>query len=808
MLHRLKISTKLAILVAIPLVSLILLGLIAAQTLQQVRIGGDAYGRIVQRKDLIADVQTPALHLVEANLLAHRLETALLDPSLAPEGGPVVPENAIDELEIAYNDRLANWQERLDPNDPITKQLFAQVDSSGQAFWRLYHDQFLPAFDTANASITSLGATATDEQLLALLDPATLELHDLNAAYEAHEEQIDQLVAMANSDLERQEQAADDLTREQAMLLGFAGLAIVALVAAAGSLMARSIGGPLRSLTAAVNEAATVGLPELVQTVRDLPVGAALPEPPPMQVRGGEEIKQLAASFESLRNNAMQLAAGESQLRQSVSSMFINLGRRNQNLLNRTLNFITTLEESERDPESLDNLFRLDHLVTRMRRNAESLLVLAGTEASRTWSQPVDVGDIVRGALSEIEAYDRINIPALEPVEVRGNVAADVSHMLAELLENATTFSPPSAAVTVIGKYAHDGYLLCVSDNGIGMTQKELREANLRLDQASKFDTSPMMVLGLFVVSRLALRHGIQVQLTESPAEGVTAKVKLPLALLEGADLADHLRPAENDEADATSTTSTAAGTSSDTATDLPVAAEPPAGLLALGTDVATAFGADADPSIDAPAAPSTAAPTPPRGPQAPRATAAAPDVAATPVPSTTAAQHAVEASAPTARAGLTRRSRGAQRPDTGPEAAALQPAAPTENRSPDQVRSALSAFQGGVEYGRTVDQPAEQSEPAQATQPAAVASPASVPAPATTEAVEATAAAPAAQPAKASLSRRVKGAHMFDTGPTSEEGPISPSRSAEDVRSALSRFQQGQHQAETDATAPDNGNQ
>ena len=396
-------------------------------------------------------------------------------------------------------------------------------------------------------------------------------------------------------------------------------------------------------------------------------------------------------------------------------------------------------------------MFRLDHLVTRMRRNAESLLVLAGTEASRTWSQPVDVGDIVRGALSEIEAYDRIDISALEPVEVRGNVAADVSHMLAELMENATTFSPPSAAVTVIGKYTHDGYLLCVTDNGIGMTQKELREANLRLDQASKFDTSPMMVLGLFVVSRLALRHGIQVQLTESPAEGVTAKVKLPLALLEGANLADHLRPAENDEAGA--------------------------------------FGVEADPSIDAPAAPSTAAPTPQAGSQAPSTTAPAPAAvpAGAPAPSTMAVQPAVEAPAPPAKAGLTRRSRGAQRPDTGPEAAALQPAAPTEDRSPDQVRSALSAFQGGVEYGRTVDQPTERSEPAP-SEPG--------------QATEAT------QPAKASLPRRVKGAHMFDTGPTSEEGPISPSRSAEDVRSALSRFQQGQHQAETDATAPDNGNQ
>ncbi|MCC6434976.1 MAG: hypothetical protein IT196_08115 [Acidimicrobiales bacterium] len=877
MLQRLKISRKLAILVAIPLLSLVLLGLISAQTLQQVRIGGEAYGRIVDRKDLIADVLPPPLYLVEANLNVHRI-VAVASYGTANAGNEVDNLAAdLDKRETQYNDRLAAWKEHLDPADPVTKQLVDQVDVAGQDFWRIYHEEFTPTLEAFRAATAggdpAQAAPPSPDQFVAQFAPLTAQLEALNAAFSSHKDRVETLVAMAQTDLELQEQAADELTRQQMLLLAGTALAIVCIVAAAGSLMARSISGPIRALTEAANEAATSSLPELVKTVRELPAGAELPEMPPLRVAGSEEIKQLSASFESLRNTAVQLAAGESQLRQNVSSMFVNLGRRNQNLLNRTLNFITSLEENERNPETLDNLFRLDHLVTRMRRNAESLLVLAGTETTRTWSQPVEIGDIVRGALSEIEAYDRVDIGGLEPVDVRGNAAADVSHMMAELLENATTFSPPSAPVSVIGKYAHDGYLLSITDNGIGMTAKELRDANERLSQAGKFDTSPLMVLGLFVVSRLALRHGIQVRLAESPAEGVTAKVKLPLELLEGAN------PEQFDVAP-----------DEDFAPEEPaapevVAAEAPSALLGLGGALAAEFGGET-PATPLPATPTVpgAAPVTARrqpgattdpngaGPGSNPAPAApvAPAAPATPVPDPANASIApappaaaapaapVAPVAPVAKTpkGLTKRSRGAQMPDTGPEAdeTADQPLA--DGRSPDAVREALSSFQGGVEYGRHEDQlgatPADQAvtvEPAAPMEPVApvasvepvapVAPVASVEpvAPVHVETNLDAAAVPAdakpalakrskpsstvdkpagtaeagsapAAPAKGGLARRVKGANMFDTGPATEQSSV-PTRSADEVRSALSSFQLGQSQAAKEqGNQPDSGNQ
>ncbi len=801
MLRRLKISTKLTVLAAIPLISLIMLGLIAGQTLQQVRIGGAAYGRIIDREQLIADVEHPRLFLVQSNLDVHRLQAIALDPALAPEGGPEAIIAELADHETIYNDALEDWRKRLDPNDPVTNQLFEHVDASGKEFWRIYRDEFLPPWQSAQPQLTAL-AGADHAAWYAAIAPTTNQLHILNGAYAAHEAQVEQLVAMAETDLARQEQAANDLTRDQVLLLMIVGGAIIAVVTFIAVVMARSIGRPIKRITAEVEHAATVGLAEMVQTVRELPAGSPLPELSPLQVAGGPELRQLATSFDSLRASAVQLAAGEAQIRQSVSSMFVNLGRRNQNLLNRTLNFIAQLEESERDPESLDNLFRLDHLVTRMRRNAESLLVLAGHDATRTWSQPVDVGDIVRGALSEIEAYDRIDITNLEPVEVRGNTAADISHMLAELMENATTFSPPSAAVSVIGKYVHDGYLLCVTDNGIGMTDKEMTDANRRLLNADKFDLSPMMVLGLFVVSRLALRYGIQVQLTESPAEGITAKVKLPISLLEGADLADRLPPAEGTESDGSPVTEPSLG----------------AAPFVEPTPITTA------PSTPVPVASTVPAPV-----QATTIQAPAPAPAIQPVATVAAA-----ATAPTAGSGadarpiadadadLPRRRRGANMPDTGPSATPTGVESAPVERSPQAVRSALSAFQGGVQFGRVVDE--IQREPT-TTSPASDSNahdasaqrrpdPASTPAPAAVTAAEPAATPAALEPqpvpaaASPALSKRVKGAQMIDTGRALEDIPVSPARSADEVRSSLSRFQQGQHQASNDVASPEIGKQ
>ncbi|MDQ1424100.1 MAG: hypothetical protein QOD72_1598, partial [Acidimicrobiaceae bacterium] len=249
-----------------------------------------------------------------------------------------------------------------------------------------------------------------------------------------------------------------------------------------------------------------------------------------------DEFADLARALNSMQDTSVRLATQQARMRRNVSEMFANLGRRNQGLLNRTISLISELEQSERDPKMLEDLFRIDHLTTRIRRNAESLLVLAGSDQNRMWSKPIEIGDVIRTALSAIESYDRVDFDQVQPVQLRGNVVNDVAHLFAELIENATNFSPPSTRVTIVGKLLHDGYVLSIIDQGLGMSPQELEDNQGRIDEVNSFDMAPSKVLGLNVVGRIAFRLGISVRLTESPSDGVTAKVRLPFSLIDGRD--------------------------------------------------------------------------------------------------------------------------------------------------------------------------------------------------------------------------------------------------------------------------------
>ena len=263
----------------------------------------------------------------------------------------------------------------------------------------------------------------------------------------------------------------------------------------------------------------------------------AVPRLPRFEVDAHDELAELGASFNAVQDVALDLAAEQVIARRVVSENLVNIARRNQNLLGRTLGFISSLEQGERDAEALDNLFRIDHLTTRMRRNAQSLLVLAGAEPTQLWSPPVPVGDVVRAALSEVENYGQVDLGDLGAVSVVGSAAGDVSHLLAELLENATSFSPPTSAVTVVGRTVADGHQLAIFDYGLGMTPDELADANQRLNQVAAFDRESNKLLGFQVVARLAARHEIKVMLTTTPGgNGVTAVVRLPKSLLGSAD--------------------------------------------------------------------------------------------------------------------------------------------------------------------------------------------------------------------------------------------------------------------------------
>ncbi|MEV7526617.1 nitrate- and nitrite sensing domain-containing protein [Streptomyces sp. NPDC091371] len=245
-----------------------------------------------------------------------------------------------------------------------------------------------------------------------------------------------------------------------------------------------------------------------------------------------DEVGQVGQALNSLQRAAVEAAVKQAELRRGVSEVFVNLARRNQVLLHRQLTLLDTMERRTEDTEELADLFRLDHMTTRMRRHAEGLVILSGAAPSRQWRKPVQLMDVVRAAVAEVEDYERIEVRRLSRLGIAGPAVADVTHLIAELLENATVFSPPHTAVQVLGERVANGFTLEIHDRGLGMTPEALLDANLRLAETPEFELSDTDRLGLFVVSRLAQRHSVKVVLQPSPYGGTTAVVFLPSALL------------------------------------------------------------------------------------------------------------------------------------------------------------------------------------------------------------------------------------------------------------------------------------
>ncbi|MFE3497890.1 nitrate- and nitrite sensing domain-containing protein [Streptomyces sp. NPDC059175] len=245
-----------------------------------------------------------------------------------------------------------------------------------------------------------------------------------------------------------------------------------------------------------------------------------------------DEIGQVGQALNTLQRAAVEAAVKQADMRRGVSEVFVNLARRNQVLLHRQLTLLDTMERRTEDAEELADLFRLDHLTTRMRRHAEGLVILSGAAPSRQWRKPIQLMDVVRAAVAEVEDYERIEVRRLLRVGVRGPAVADLTHLIAELLENATVFSPPHTAVQVHGEQVANGFTLEIHDRGLGMTPEAMLDANLRLAETPEFELSDTDRLGLFVVSRLAQRQNVRVSLQPSPYGGTTAVVFIPAALL------------------------------------------------------------------------------------------------------------------------------------------------------------------------------------------------------------------------------------------------------------------------------------
>ncbi|MGY3204249.1 nitrate- and nitrite sensing domain-containing protein [Streptomyces sp. TE5632] len=349
---------------------------------------------------------------------------------------------------------------------------------------------------------------------------------------------IQQMKNVEHTLLEEMEQKARELrsaTERDAIISGALILIVLGVSLVGAFVVARSMIRSLRRLEDTATKVAQERLPELVKQLSESDPQDVDTSVESVGVHSRDEIGRVAAAFDDVHREAVRLAAEQALLRGNVNAMFTNLSRRSQGLIQRQLSLISELESREADPDQLASLFKLDHLATRMRRNGENLLVLAGEEPGRRWTRPVPLVDVLRAAASEVEQYERIELTAVPTTQVAGRVVNDLVHLLAELLENATSFSSPQTKVKVTGHALPDGRVLIeIHDTGIGLSPEDLAAINERLASPPTVDVSVSRRMGLFVVGRLSQRHGIRIQLRPSDSGGTTALVMLPVDVAQG----------------------------------------------------------------------------------------------------------------------------------------------------------------------------------------------------------------------------------------------------------------------------------
>ncbi|MFC8845227.1 MULTISPECIES: nitrate- and nitrite sensing domain-containing protein [unclassified Micromonospora] len=311
------------------------------------------------------------------------------------------------------------------------------------------------------------------------------------------------------------------------------GLGLLAVVASiiVSITTARALLRQLERLRDAAFTLANDRLPSVVERLghgEDVDVAT---EAPPLEF-GDDEVGQVGKAFNAVQETALRTAVEQAELRRNVREVFLSLARRTQALVHRQLTLLDAMERREQDAEELEDLFRVDHLATRMRRNAENLIVLSGSTPGRAWRRNVPMVDVVRGAVAEVEDYTRVNVLPLGNVSLAGRAVGDIIHLLAELIENGLSFSPPHTTVEVRGQAVANGFVIEIEDRGLGMSEEDLAAANHRIVDRSELNLANAARLGLYVVSRLTDRHGVRVQLKESAYGGTTAVVLIPAELV------------------------------------------------------------------------------------------------------------------------------------------------------------------------------------------------------------------------------------------------------------------------------------
>jgi len=482
------------------------------------------------------------------------------------------------------------------------------------------------------------------------------------------------------------------------------GLAAVLIAGVAAVLFARRVSRDLSGIEETARSFADQQFPQLVYRLRrgeQVELDSELPAPAPAKTT---EVARAASALASLQRTAMTAAATETSLRTGISQVFVSLARRNQSLLQRQLRLLDELESKAAHPAALADLFPLDHLTTRMRRHAEGLIILSGSVPGRGWSSPVPVIDVIRGAIAEVEDYKRVAVATNSEDMVAGSAVADMIHLLAELIENAALFSPSGTRVEVRADRVGSGFAFEIEDRGLGIKPEELDAINQRLADPADFDLANADQLGLFVVGKLAARHGVRVYLRPSPYGGTTAIVLAPISMITPAGEAPApVPPADGDTLAAGQRRLQLA------LTGRPVRPEAETASAARDQHGAPGLPAFAGRQGTDRAQPDTSAAEPAAGSGEPVFPLGEPTFLGQrvhPRPAGTGQE------AGTYR-GLPRRVRQANlsphlraRPSPGPAA----PSGAPEARSPEQARSLLASLQSGWERGRRAEEGADPS--------------------------------------------------------------------------------------------------
>ena len=498
------------------------------------RLRRDVEGREVSAAATLGFYVTTIADVLNAN---RGLAAGIADRELAQAVGAFLAVSRVKELAALEREQLigvlpagrfeASEYRRFTSTLATRAVLLAEFrDAATDAQRNLYADTLVgPEVQRAK----ELQATAVAGEGDARLDIDPTEWWTVTSAEIELLRQVEQRLggmAVARS------QAIEAAARSRATLDGAGILLVLAVAFGLSLLIARSMLRPLRLLKATAEDVAHARLPGVVEKLqRSEPIDLDV-EARPIGSRARDEIGQVARAFDAVQSVAVQTAVEQATLRRSVADMFLNLGRRLQALVYRQLELLDELERAEMDPKQLDSLFRLDHLATRMRRNAENLLVLSGSEPVRRWGEPVPLPGVIRAASAEVEDYTRVAVLPMAGVRVVGHAVSDLVHLLAELIENAAAFSSPGTRVQITGEPTANGYLVEIEDRGIGMSPEELEELNEQLANPPVADLALDQRLGVYVVGRLAARHGIKVRLRDSFFGGIVALVLLPASLL------------------------------------------------------------------------------------------------------------------------------------------------------------------------------------------------------------------------------------------------------------------------------------